>query len=198
MRYVTLLLILLLLVPAEARTKDSNSTTTVWYDNRFNQGNDLDLDIQFKANVTSLEIILDFGGNSESIFYGTYQNTKTNTIIQFTVDRELLAEAGEYQLRFVTEIFNSSIIDQLFIQFTVLKVLQGPEIMMAIGLISLLVFVPFAYDADKRKLDSMGWERLSFKAYLQKRVVGLFKSWKFWLVVVILVISGFFVWRYSM
>lgn len=188
--FVLFLVMLLMVIPSSGDISKSNSSLKVTFDDHFNQGNDLTLRMQLKANLTSIEILVDYLNSSDSIFYGTYHNPKINEIKTYTISANILSESGSYQIRIVTEIYNSSIVNQLFLNITVVKVLQNEEILYAMLPILFIIAFPFLFDKDKARIERNSWNILSNREYVRNYTSKFKIKWLLILAIISIIVYG--------
>ncbi len=171
--FALFLILLMLSVPVSAkRVSKSNDLLRVFYDNRINEGRDLSISIQVNFNMSYLELMISSENDSFVVYSGTFSGWIPGDYVDdIKVDKNQLV-AGAYKGRIVAKYQNTSFpAISLFFSFTVNKVLDDSEIMMASGLILLIFSAPFVYDYDKRKIERKTWNILSFKEYARKRLI---------------------------
>ena len=190
------LLLLILILSLTANLADGRATKKldrieIYYDDYTVEGKGVQISLRVNLNLSYLEITF----NRDDIDPFTVYGAKFSTFIpgdyiDVDVDPQYLS-AGVYEVRLLAkqqQVGNSSLpVVSTFFTITVQRVLQGFEVVVTIVILSLTLIFPFFYEKDKRRLELKSWNVITFRRWLSIRFSFL-KSWKFWLVFVILVI----------
>ncbi|MCY3412696.1 MAG: hypothetical protein INQ03_13745 [Candidatus Heimdallarchaeota archaeon] len=190
-----LFVLLLIIIPVSAsRDEVSIDTIKLVYENRFNQGSDIQLKVQINFNASYAEVLIDKDLETTVIYSAYLTEWVISDWIEIKVDGQLFAEAGEYQGRVIAKHYNRSYPAQtLFFSFDVVKVFNDTQILIATSLIGLIVLLPYFYNWDKQRVEKMRWNNIFLKEYLRIR----FMSKKLIVVYVLLCLSlaGYFAFR---
>lgn len=205
MRFATIFFILLLLLPAnlaDGRATKKLDRIEIYYDNYTVEGQGVQISLRINLNLSYLELTFNRDDIDPFVVYGAKFSTFVpGDYIDVSVDPQYLS-AGVYEVRLLAkqqQVGNSSLpVVSTFFTITVQRVLHSYEIVVAIVILALTLIFPFFYEKDRKRLEVKSWNVITFRGWLSIRF-GFLKSWKFWLVFMILVIfatvGGYYVYE---